>query len=121
LGNVWKKNLKQKKSFARKEKDTPVFPLKDKPIPSVLCILTDREQLYSTSACCTNPIRTVARLFHPTTLPTRNQWGEGYRIMAMQDSPRPRSEISFLISLPSVSVGFLGWWEMGLETSQSGE
>lgn len=41
--------------------------------------------------------------------------------MAMPDSPQPRSEISFLISLPSVSVGFLGWWEMGLETSQSGE
>lgn len=56
LWKVWEKKLKLKKSFVKKEKDSPGFPLKDKPIPSILSIW-QTEQLYSTSERCTNTTR----------------------------------------------------------------
>lgn len=56
LWKVWENKLKLK-NFCKKGERYPCFPLKDKPIPSILSILTDTEQLYSTLEHCTNTTR----------------------------------------------------------------
>lgn len=74
-----RKQNKLTKSFVKKEKKKQVFPPKDKPVLSTLSILTDTEQLYSTSGGFTNT-RIVARLFHPIALDA-HKGSEGRRLL----------------------------------------
>lgn len=75
-----KESKTNKQKVLWKRRKTPCFfPPKDKPVLSILSILTDTEQLYSTSGCFTNK-RTVARLFYPIALHA-HKWSEGRRLL----------------------------------------